>query len=111
MQWLEDAATRVHVVSDRRCIPTDTLLLATGQLSTFGAHVRFVLLRQTLDEATDVGVLRCLLDLFHGYLARSITVGDVFSDGRIEEDGLLTNETELTAPPLKIQRSDVVIIH
>ena len=52
----------------------------------------------------DVRIAHCLIDFVHRHGSRSVTVGDVLSDARIEQDGLLADETQLTSPPLKVQR-------
>ena len=59
--------------------------------------------RQRGDEVVDVGFLGDVDHLVHGRRPRVVSVGDVVVDGRVKEDRLLRDESQLRAHPLDIK--------
>ena len=68
-----------------------------------GVHNTTTYERQRGDEVVDVGFLGGVDHLVHGRRPRVVSVGDVVVDGRVKEDRLLRDESQLRAHPLDIE--------
>ena len=70
---------------------------------TAGVYSTTTYERQRGGEVVDVGFLGDVDHLVHGRRPRVVSVGDVVVDGRVKEDRLLRDESQLRAHPLDIE--------
>ncbi len=83
-----------RILQDGSC-DRQSLAFAAGELRSSIAYHRIEIVGEFLDESPRVGGFRCLDDPFFGPLG--MAVSDVRSDGVVEEDDLLRNDSHQLA--------------